>query len=898
MTDEHRPSPEAILAALHTVGRGRLRVFLGAAPGVGKTYAMLSEAAEQRAHGVDVVGGIVETHGRAETGALLEGLELLPRQSLEYRGTQLAEMDLDALLRRRPQLALVDELAHSNVPGSRHEKRYLDVAELLDAGIDVWTTMNVQHVESLNDAVAQITGVRVRETVPDTVLAGADEVEVIDLAPADLLRRLEEGKVYVPETAAAAVRKFFRPGNLSALRELALRQAAERAGDQTRSYMAAHAIEGPWPTAELIVVCVSPSPLSPRLVRTARRMAQRRNCRFIAVYVKGARHYALPDRDRDRVAATLRLAEQLDGEAVTIPGDDVAHDLLRYAASRNATEIIVGKSLRSRWQELLHGSVVGDLIRDSGHIDVYVVTGEPGAAGADRSLAAEGQFGSWSGYAASVVAVLLAALAGRLLQAYLTLPNLSMVFLLSVLYSALNCGLGPAVCAAVLSMLAYDFLFVQPLYRFTVQDPQDVLALTMYLAVAILTSRLTSRVSAQADAARAREEQTSALFALSRRMTAAGSLADVLQAVVQETSDSLHARIAVLLPVGETLAQRAAAPPEVRLTDSELAAATWAFQHERPTGQGSDTLPGVAWYCLPLCTARGRFGVLACQLATVGRPLSPSQRRLLEALSDLSAVAIERVGLAEETEAARLAASSEALRSNLLASVSHDLRTPLAVIAGASSTLLQTHQPPADERRGLLETINDEAERLARLIGNLLRLTQLEAGVALACDWHPLQDICGSALRASRRALVGRSVSVDVRPELLLGWLDAVLVEQLLINLLDNASRYTPAGSGLELAAWRSGDELRIELTDHGPGLAPGDSERIFETFQRGANAKADSRGAGLGLAICRAVAQAHGGTLTARNSDTGGAVFSLGLPQTQPPPSVAFLGEDDDDDE
>ncbi|MBI5831228.1 MAG: sensor histidine kinase KdpD [Armatimonadetes bacterium] len=644
MRADHRPDPDALLAALCTAGRGRLKILLGAAPGVGKTFAMLQAAHELTEQGVDVVAAVVETHGRAETQALLGGLEVLPRAAVDYHGARLSEMDLNAVLARAPRVALVDELAHTNAPGCRHLKRYLDVEELLAAGIDVITTVNVQHVESLNDAVAQITGVRVQETVPDRFFAQADELEVIDLPTDDLLRRLEEGKVYLPDTAALAARRFFRPGNLTALRELALRQAADRVGDQMRSYMQAHAIDGPWPTRELLLVCVSPSPLSPRLVRTTCRLAGARRCPWIAVYVKGSRHLHLTEADRDRVAQTLRLAEELGGDAVSIAGENVADAVADYAARHNVTEIVVGKSLRGRWAELMGGSIINDLIRAIGTIDIYVVNSDTPTGGrvpAARSASPPGA--PARAWWASIAAVAVAGLVGAALGRSLALPNLSMLFLVAVLYSATTWGLWPAICAAVLSLLVYDFFFVEPFYRFTVANPQDVLALCIYLLVAVFASRLTAKTRDQAEIAARRESQTSALLALSRRVAAAGTRAEVADAVAREAADCFGSPVALLLPDGAGLRPDASWPAGTSLTDAELAAASYAWQHREPAGQGSGTLTGVAWYCLPLLVGDRSLGVLATRV-NAGRPLSPSQRRLLQGFADLAGAAIERAG--------------------------------------------------------------------------------------------------------------------------------------------------------------------------------------------------------------------------------------------------------------
>jgi two-component system sensor histidine kinase KdpD len=509
---DHRPSPEALLVAAQQEGHGRLKIFLGAAPGVGKTYAMLEAAHERKHEGVDVVIGVVETHGRPETGELLEGLEIVPRRKVEYRGKVFEEMDLDALQARSPQLALVDELAHTNLPGSRHLKRYLDVEELLAAGIDVYTTLNIQHLESLHDTVAQITGIRVRETVPDRIVDLADEIELVDLPPEELLQRLREGKVYVPEQAQRAIQRFFRLGNLTALRQLALRRTAERVDEQMQTYMQAHAIPGPWPAGERMLVCVSSSPHSPRLVRAARRMADRRHAEWLAVYVETPRHHRLSDADRDRLAQTLRLAEQLGGEVVTIPGQNVAEDLIRYAQSRNVTEVIIGKSLRSRWSELWRGSVVNDIIRKSGSIDVYVIN-EADESPQRTPTSPVLRRPAIHTYFLSVGAVCLAGVTAKVLQSFLALPNLSMVFLTAVLFSAVTWGLGPSILVSILSLLVYDFFFVDPIHTFTVTNPQDILALITFLIVAVLTSNLAARVRNQAEAAKHREARTAALYA-------------------------------------------------------------------------------------------------------------------------------------------------------------------------------------------------------------------------------------------------------------------------------------------------------------------------------------------------------------------------------------------------
>jgi two-component system, OmpR family, sensor histidine kinase KdpD len=659
---DHRPSPEAFLAAAEQEGRGRLKIFLGAAAGVGKTYTMLEAAQVRQREGVDVVVGVVETHGRPETEALLEGLEIVPRRKIGYRNKVLEEMDLDAILARRPQLVVVDELAHTNVSGSRHRKRYLDVEELLATGIDVYTTVNIQHLESLNDAVAQITGIRVRETIPDSLLDSAAEIELVDLSPEELLQRLREGKVYVPEQAQRAIQRFFRLGNLTALRELALRRTAECVDDKMQSYMQAHAIPGPWPVGERIMVCVSSSPLSPRLVRTARRMADRRHAEWMAVYVETPRHYRLSSADRDQVAQTLHLAQQLGGEAVTIPGHNMAEDLIRYAQSRNVTELIIGKSRRSRWSEIWRGSVVHQVIRKSGNIDVYVISGEDDPAqGAQGAVTSRRSLQQLNAYLGSALAVVLAGLITKLIESVLPLPNLSLVFLTSVLFSAVTWGLWPAIFAAMLSILVYDFGFVPPMYTLAVPSPQDFLALSIFLIVAVLTSHLAARVRDQAETAKHREARTAALYALSREIASATGLPEVLGAIVTQVGHILNAQVVVLLPDNGRLVVRAAQPATITLGETERATATWAWQHNLPAGRGAETLPGGEWFYQPLRTAQGTLGVVGLQFETPGTLLSPDQKRLLDALAGQAAVAIERVRLVEEREESRLASERERL---------------------------------------------------------------------------------------------------------------------------------------------------------------------------------------------------------------------------------------------
>jgi two-component system, OmpR family, sensor histidine kinase KdpD len=648
--DFKRPNPDTLLAYAQAEEqqqtRGKLKIFLGYVAGVGKTYAMLGAAHQRQAEGLDVVIGYVETHGRAETEALVEGLEIIPRRRVEYHGVSLPEMDVDAILARRPQLALVDEFAHTNAPGSRHPKRYQDVEELLEAGIDVYTTLNIQHLESFNDVVAQITDVTVRETVPDRLLDKANEIELIDLPPAELLQRLKEGKVYVPEQAARAIEKFFRPGNLTALREMALRCTAERVDEQMRAYMQMRAISGPWPAADRLLVCVSPSPLSERLVRTTRRLAEPLNADWFAVYVELPGHARLSEAERDRVARTLRLAEELGGKSVVLPGRSVPETLLGYAHQYNITKIIAGKPLRPRWQELIRGSLVDQLIHHSGDIDVYVINSAAEPVQPIIIPTYLHPHRPWNRYLESLGWVTAATLLSELLYPFIAPANLVMLYLLAVVIAALRLGRGPAIAASILGVLAFDFFFVPPRFTFAVSDYEYVITFASLLIVGLAISTMTSRAREQAEAARSRAVQTAALYALSQDLTVAVGLEDVMQAVINHIGQIFDRELAILLPEGERLATRAASPG-FTLDQDEHAVATWAFQHGQPAGRGTDTLPAAEGRYLPLKTARGVIGILGLKLARSGLHSTPEQRRLMEAFANQTALAIERAQLAE-----------------------------------------------------------------------------------------------------------------------------------------------------------------------------------------------------------------------------------------------------------
>ncbi len=877
-----RPSPEALLAEAQRESRGRLKIFLGAAPGVGKTYEMLSAAQARARDGTNVVIGVVETHGRKETEALVAGLEIVPRRRVEYRGRELEEMDLDALLARHPQLALVDELAHTNVPGSRHPKRYMDVEELLAAGIDVYATLNIQHVESLNDVVARITRIRVRETVPDSVIDRADDIELIDLTPEDLIQRLKEGKVYVPHQAERAIRHYFAPGNLTALRELALRRTAQRVDEQMVRYMQAHAIKGPWAAGERVLVCVSGDPDSSAVVRHARRMADRVKAPWTALHVETSRNLRMTEVERNHVAEALRLAQRLGGEAVTLPGQDVAETVAEYARANNVTQIIVVQSPRSRWRDMLYGSMAQRLIRKVDGAIVHVVSQPRQDETRDtrrtsaQTMPFEMQAEVWLG---SLACVAVAVVSGMLVRQVIGTGSISLLFLTAVLVSAVLFGLWPALLACVVSTLAYNFFFLPPLYTFTIADPENVVALFFFAVAAVLVSNLTARVRAQAITARARARTTEELYLFSRKLAVATNLDDLLWATVHQIALMLKVRVVLLLPEDERIVVRAGFPPEDTLDDADLAAARWCWEKNRPAGRGADTLPGAKRLFLPMQTGRGPMGVIGIDRDEPGPMLTPDQQRLLDALADQAALAIERVNLVEAVDRARLAVETDRLRSALLTSISHDLRTPLASILGSATSL--SGALDAATRDALAHNIQDEAERLNRFIGNLLDMTRLESGpLPTRTSLTELSDVIGSALQRAGKVLANHSVQMRLESNLPLLELDDVLLEQALFNLLDNAAKYTPEGSRITIGAWRDGGQVKLQVSDEGNGIPPADLERIFDKFYRAGGPDHRRAGTGLGLSICRGFIEAMGGTITAANrTDRTGAVFTIALP-------------------
>jgi two-component system sensor histidine kinase KdpD len=861
---------------------------VGAAPGVGKTYAMLENARARKKDGYDIVVGVVETHGRKETEALLEGLEVIPRRRVEYRGRSLDEMDLDATLARRPQIVLVDELAHTNAPDSRHPKRFLDVEELLNAGINVYTTVNIQHIESLNDVVAQITHVRVRETVPDTIFDRADSVELVDLTPEDLIQRLKEGKVYIPTQAERALEHFFSPANLTALRELALRRTAERVDEQLLTQMQARAIPGPWAAGERILVCISEDPRATGLVRFTKRLADRLHAPWTAAYVKTRRSLQLTEEQHDRIADTLRLAQALGGEPITIPGGDrrIADDVIAYAQANNITQIIIGKSSRSRWFEILHGSVVHDLVRRSGNISVHVIAGEAaeGEPIAKKTVRAAEEPKTFDprAYAFSLAAVALAVGIGVLLWPWVGLENVDLVFLTAIVGIAVRFGLWPSLFASIVSALCYNFFFTEPYHSFTIADPTNVLAVVFFTIVAIIVSNVAGRARVQTVAAMARARATESLYAFSRKLAGVGTLDDVLWATAYQTALMLKVQVVLLLPEDDTIAVKAGYPPEDILDEADLAAAKWAWQSDRPAGRGSDTLPGAKRLFLPMRTGRGAIGVVGIDSDKPGPLLTPDERRLLDALIDQGALAIERVRLVEDMERVRRTVETERLRSALLTSISHDLKTPLAAVLGAAGTLRDLSAKLSDAQKAdLLATIIDESERLNRFIANLLDMTKLESGAVVPnLALHDLGEIVGSTLRRAARILAQHEVEVELAADLPMLAVDPVLFEQILFNLLDNAAKYAPSRTTIRIQSWRERNSIRLQVLDEGDGIPPDDLEHIFDKFYRAQKGDQVRAGTGLGLAISRGFVEAMQGSITAANrSERSGAVFTISLP-------------------
>lgn len=876
-----RPDPDELLKHIQAEEptRGKLKIFLGYAAGVGKTYAML-EAAHQRQHqGVDVVIGYIETHERADTQAMVDGLQIIPRRQVEYHDITLPEVDVDEVINRHPQLVLIDEFAHTNAPGSRHPKRYLDVADILDAGIDVYTTLNVQHLESLNDVVAQVTGVVVRETVPDRVLDEASEIEVIDLPPDELLTRLKEGKVYVPDQAKRAIEKFFRKGNLSALRELSLRRAAERVDTQMRNYMRSRAIEGPWAATERLLVCVSPSPLSEKLIRTTRRLSDELNAEWFAVHVNLT---SKPERNPvkiDRVAKTMQLAEELGARTRILTGHSISEAVLTYAKKHNITKIVVGKPIHPRWLEILSGSIVDKLIYASGDIDIYVINEQPDIRPSKFSNVIRPNQPYWR-YIIAFGMVVITTIIGKLIHTKLEPVNLVMLYLVTTVAAAVYLGRGPALLTSFLGVLAFDFFLVPPYLTFAVSDTQYIITFIGLFLVSLVVSTLTVRTKEQAEAAIQRESQTSALYALGRELTSATGLHQVTKIVINQINQVFGCDAVIFLPESKKIMVYAATTgytPDA----NEMAVATWSFDHEQPAGLGTDTLPAASLRCQPLVTARGRIGVLGIHPKEGEKLLSPDLLQTFYAFANQAALAVEQANLVEQARKAELLQATETLQTALLNSISHDLRTPLVSITGALSSLREESLNINEEdRSNLLETAYGEAERLNRLVGNLLNMTRLEANaIHLRLEPCDIQDVIGSALDQLEERLDKKPIVVNLPEVLPMVLLDFVLVEQVLVNVIDNAIKYSPKDTQIDIDVSQTDKEITIQVSDRGIGIPKEDLDRVFDKFYRVSRPE-NVIGTGLGLAICKGIVETIGGKISAINREGGGTVITITFPK------------------
>jgi two-component system sensor histidine kinase KdpD len=902
--NEQRPDPDLLLAKVKRqedeARRGKLRIFFGSSAGVGKTYAMLVAARKLKGEGRDVVIGVVETHGRAETASLLADLEILPAKSMSYRGKELGEFDLDAALLRRPSLILVDELAHSNVQGVRHPKRWQDVEELLAAGIDVFTTLNVQHLESLNDVVGGITNVRVWETVPDTVFDDADEVILVDIPADELLERLRAGKVYVPQQAERAANNFFRKGNLMALRELALRRTAERVEGDVQAYRVDKSIGSVWKTANALLTCVGPDAGAERVVRAAARLAGQLNAEWHAVYVETPGLQRLPAARREKILATLTLAKDLGATTAVIADADVAMSVITYARSHNLSKLVIGRDPARRlwpWQrssgqklallapdiDLIEIGRADGVMRNRDSENVTAWPAPPGVESVDRHGLKQLRY-LWA--ALACVAVTLASMP---LAARFDRSNIVAIFILTVVLVAVRFGRGAAALAAVLSVCSFDFFFVPPRFSFAVSDVQYILTFIIMLAVGLITGQLTAGLRFQARVAAHREERAGSLYEIARDLSGAVQIDQVVKISDESIERTFRASAALLLPnAAGQLAQTVPRADAALAVDSGIA--QWAFDKGQPAGFGTDTLPGSEVLYIPLRAPTRARGVLAVKARNRRLLRIPEQRQLLDTFAALIAIALERVHYVEVAQDAVVQMESERLRNSLLAALSHDLRTPLTVLVGLAESLTLTKPPLSPAQLESAAAIQDEARRMSTLVSNLLDMARIESGeVKLNLQWQPLEEVVGSALNAARGMLKQHIVEAHIPRDLPLVRIDAMLIERVLVNLLENASKYTPPGSRIILAAEVIEDRLSVSVSDDGPGLPLGREESVFQKFTRGERESA-TPGVGLGLAICRAIVESHQGKIVATHRPGGGARFTFTLPLGNPPAAAEEL--------
>jgi two-component system sensor histidine kinase KdpD len=892
---ENRPSPEALLEEAKGEHRGKLKIFLGAAPGVGKTYAMLGAAKSRLAEGIDTVIGVVETHQRSETEALAQGIELITRQTLDYRGLGFEEMDLDAILKRKAKLVLVDELAHTNIPGARHPKRYQDVLEILEAGIDVYSTLNIQHIESLNDIVARITGVTVRETVPDTIMQMANSIELIDLPPDELLQRLKDGKVYIPEQARLAVNRFFTPGNLTALRELALRQAAERVDDQMVSYMRRHAISGPWPTASRIMVCISDDRQAASLVRTARRSAERRQSPWLVLYIETSRHSLLPDAARNDIALAMELAESMGAEIMTVTAEDIASEILRIARERNISTIIIGKSIRSAWSRLTRPSVAAAVLDRGDGFDIMLMNNaEARRSGPEARRASAGESAHWSpdwpGYRkatsvvamASVVAWAIGHMTGGLYLPY--------IFTIAILLLVLDMGFEMSAFATILCGVSLNLLMQAPHFSLLPATTEQCISLLFFLATGLTISLIGDYLHRQINITRRNAERTHSLFDFTKSIAAAATIDDVAQVTVRRVAMTLNARVALLLPRNERLEIAAAMPADLRLDTASDAAMDWAWHHGKPAGFRSNTLPGASFYGLPLQIGSANVGVLALRVED-GSALSVDQSSFLSSLVYQAASAIERARLVGDVAQARLQTETEKLRASFLSSISHDLRTPLdSIIVTARNLNNGWDNIATAEKHRLVGSIEAESDSLDRFVQNLLDMTELVTGnMRLVRKSINIRVLIGEALARLSRQIGSRPMRFDCADNLPIVEGDEDTLRRVFVNVIENACKYSPPEEMVTIAARLEGVDVKVTVSDRGPGIPQDERQRVFDMFYRIKNGVIG--GAGLGLSICRGFVEAHGGNIAAHpGEDNIGTMIVVRLPGTIEPDTLTLL--------
>ncbi|HVY83833.1 MAG TPA: sensor histidine kinase KdpD [Caulobacterales bacterium] len=882
-TEPTRPSPDALLKLVSKEGRGRLKLFLGAAPGVGKTYEMLLEAHDKKREGVDVVIGVVEHHGREETRNLLAGLEIVPRRHVEYRGQTLKELDLEAILKRKPKLVLVDELAHTNAEGLRHPKRWMDVRDILDAGIDVYTTMNVQHLESANDIVAKITQVRVRETVPDSLMDIADDIEIVDITPEELQQRLREGKVYPQEAAQRALANFFSAGNITALRELALRRAAERVDEAMRAHMAEVGIEGPWEASDRVMACIDATPAAMQVIRRAKRLSERLRAPLEVVNVVTPESERTAKAARTALLEAFRLGEELNAKTRSLNGDDPAAEILAHARDQNITHIVVGAASRPLWIELFRGSLIRRLVRGAGDIAIEIAPREePKGKALTGAIAKPLPLGDPGGYVVASIFVATATAFAKPMDEALHLPNISLVFVLAIIAAAIQYGMAVSIFAAIVSALAYNFFFIPPLYTFTIADPSNIYAVVFFIAIGVAVSGVAARSRALTLIARRQAKRASDLEGFARGLVGMEDESQIAASTAETISKLLFARVVMLSARSSELEMIAESPGPELLGDDDLAAAKWAFSQRREAGRGSDTLHGARWLFVPVPGERGFVGVVGVRPFDDVARLDPDQRRVLDLIVTQAGVALDRARFQHEAADARVEAESERLKGVLLSSVSHDLRTPLATIRTAIESLQQFGaRHDADTQRELLDTAAAEVGRLSRFIENLMEMSRIDAGVVKAKrESVEVAHLVQSAVERAHAALQRKRVSRDVSVGLPRVMIDPALAETALANVLENAGKYAPENSTVAIHAYREGRAVLIEVRDEGPGFPPMAIAQMFEKFARGVEGDGRPPGTGLGLAIAKGFLEAQGGSIEAANrSDRSGAIVSIRLP-------------------